>query len=212
MTGVQTCALPISIKAEYELLVSDFEKNIGIVSTGLAKENLQARIRANILMNFSNTTGALLLTTGNKSEISTGYFTLYGDSCGGLNGIGDLYKTEIFELAKWYNIYHKQELIPNSIIDKAPSAELADGQRDSDSLPEYDVLDTILRIYLEGDLLTEKEKQYLQPKFDLIPLEVKQKVLKLLKKSEFKRKQSAPIIRVHKRAFGMGRQFPIAAK
>ena len=208
--GVKLYTHPI--KAEYDLLVEDFRKNIGVEPTQLAKENLQARIRANILMNFSNSTGALLLTTGNKSEISTGYFTIYGDSCGGLNGIGDLYKTEVFELCRWYNTFHKKELIPNVIIDKAPSAELSDNQKDSDSLPEYEVLDTILRVYLEGDLLTEKEFQYLLPKFNAIDKAVKQKVLNLLKKSEFKRKQSAPIIRVHKRAFGMGRQFPIAAK
>ena len=156
--------------------------------------------------------GALLLTTGNKSELAVGYFTIYGDSCGGLNGIGDLYKTEVFALAKWYNKYHNAELIPNAIIYKAPSAELADDQKDSDSLPEYEVLDAILRVYLESDLFTEREKELHMYKFSQIDIAVKKKVLNLLKKSEFKRKQSAPIIRIHKRAFGAGRQFPIAAK
>lgn len=208
--GVKLYTHPI--KDEYELFLNDFNKNLGITSSGLAKENLQARIRANILMNYSNTTGALLLTTGNKSEIAVGYFTIYGDSCGGFNAIGDLYKTEVFQLSKWYNKYHGKELIPNSIIDKAPSAELADDQKDTDSLPEYEVLDTILRVYLESDLFSEHEKAVYLPKYNLIDKSVKQKVLTLLKKSEFKRVQSAPIVRIHKRAFGAGRKFPIAAK
>ena len=167
---------------------------------GITQENVQARIRGLILMEYSNDFGVLLLSTGNKSEMSVGYATLYGDMNGGLNLIGDLYKTEVFELARWYNARHGREVIPVTIIDKAPSAELAPGQKDEDSLPPYPVLDNILKWYIEGES---------QPNADFIVIS---KVKSLVDRAEFKRRQAPPIIRVRPRAFGSGRQMPLAAK
>ena len=122
---------------------------------GVALENLQARIRGTILMEYSNRFGHLLLTTGNKSEISVGYCTLYGDTNGGLGLIGDLYKTEVFALSRHMNDSAGREIIPQAIIDKPPSAELAPGQKDADSLPPYAVLDEILKVLIEGERLAE---------------------------------------------------------
>lgn len=179
---------------------------------GLSLENLQARIRGTLLMGYSNTHGHLLLTTGNKSEVSVGYSTLYGDSNGGLGPIGDLYKTEVFALARHLN--KEREVIPVAIIEKEPSAELAPGQRDQDSLPPYEVLDAILKLVLEGDLLPAAEVQAAQAVLaevtDLDALQTR--VQKLISRSEYKRRQSAPLLRVRPRAFGAGRQVPIAAR
>ncbi|QDQ25427.1 NAD+ synthase [Chitinimonas arctica] len=182
--------------------------------SGLTVENLQARIRGTILMEYSNHFGHLLLTTGNKSEISVGYCTLYGDTNGGLNIIGDLYKTEVFALAAHYNQRHGRELIPQAIIDKPPSAELAPDQQDSDSLPPYPVLDEILKLHIEGSRLRPAEHAHA----DAFVAELLaagdgalvERVLGLVAKSEFKRRQAPPIIRVRNRAFGNGRQMPIA--
>ena len=181
-------------------------------------ENLQSRIRGTILMAISNNENSLLLTTGNKSELSVGYCTLYGDMNGGLNIIGDIYKTEVFSLAKWideemnpeirqeYGLPIDGEIIGKEIRFKEPSAELSEGQKDSDSLPKYNILDPILNEIIDKKL-TLKE---------LIPKGYDEdlciKILKLVSNSEFKRKQAAPILRVSERAFGMGWRMPIAAK
>lgn len=180
----------------------------------LTQENIQARIRGAILMEYSNHFGNLLLTTGNKSEISVGYFTLYGDSAGGLNLIGDLYKTEVFELARWMNQYHGTELIPQSIIDKEPSAELWAGQKDVDTLPPYAVLDEVLKWMIEGQQLRPDERvvaEQTSEKMKQSSPEVIEKISAMIRRSEFKRKQAAPIIRLRSRAFGHGRQIPVAA-
>ncbi len=174
----------------------------------LAEENLQARIRGALLMAWSNKFNALLLTTGNKSEIAAGYCTLYGDMCGALAPIGDLYKTEVFALARHLNrlaaAAGKPEPIPLSIIEKAPSAELRPNQKDQDSLPEYDLLDGILRLYIEEDASFE----------DIVAKGFERalvlKVLGLTAKAEYKRRQAAPTIKVSKRAFGIGRRLPLA--
>jgi NAD+ synthase (glutamine-hydrolysing) len=184
---------------------------------GLPLENLQARIRGTILMEYSNSFGALLLTTGNKSEISVGYCTLYGDTNGGLGLIGDLYKTEVFALARHLNQQAGRELIPSAIINKPPSAELAPDQKDTDSLPPYETLDEILKWHIEGTRLPEAEwrtaRQYVQ---NLARShEGKQciaRILKMVARNEYKRRQAPPIIRVRARAFGSGRQIPIAAQ
>ncbi|SMC19598.1 NAD+ synthase (glutamine-hydrolysing) [Andreprevotia lacus DSM 23236] len=193
-----------------------FERDFGAAPSRLTVENLQARIRGTILMEYSNHFGHLLLTTGNKSEISVGYCTLYGDTNGGLNIIGDLYKTEVFALSRHYNARHGRELIPLAIIEKEPSAELSEGQRDTDSLPPYPVLDEILKLHIEGDRLRPAE--YANARDFVAALqrdgqgELVRRILGLVAKSEFKRRQAPPIIRVRNRAFGNGRQMPIAAR
>ena len=168
---------------------------------GVTEENLQARIRGLYLMAYSNKFGNMLLTTGNKSEIAVGYATLYGDMAGGLAVIGDLYKTEVYKLAHYIN--RKEEIIPSEIINKVPSAELKENQTDQDSLPPYDLLDKILRMYLE------ENKEYNEISGVIGNEETVMKVLKLVDHNEFKRKQSAPVLRVSKKAFGYGRRYPI---
>ncbi|MES2299955.1 MAG: NAD+ synthase [Pseudomonadota bacterium] len=184
---------------------------------GLPLENLQARIRGTILMEYSNAFGALLLTTGNKSEISVGYCTLYGDTNGGLGLIGDLYKTEVFALSRHVNAHAGRELIPEAVLVKPPSAELAPGQQDTDSLPPYEVLDEILKWHIEGARLPELEAQAARRFVELLVASDDGKALVtrihgMVARNEYKRRQAPPIIRVRSRAFGSGRQMPIAAK
>jgi len=196
---------------------AQFEASFGQPLKGLPLENLQARVRGTTLMEYSNTYGHLLLTTGNKSEISVGYCTLYGDTNGGLGLIGDLYKTEVFALSRHVNEAAGRELIPLAIIDKEPSAELAPGQRDTDSLPPYPVLDEILKLLIEGARLAPAELAHASefvaglratPEGEALVLRVRG----LIARNEYKRRQAPPIIRVRSRAFGSGRQMPIAAK
>ncbi len=194
-----------------------FEASFGQVLQGLPLENLQARIRGTVLMEYSNAFGHLLLTTGNKSEISVGYCTLYGDTNGGLGLIGDLYKTEVFALSRHINEHAGRELIPEAIIGKEPSAELAPNQRDVDSLPPYPVLDEVLKILIEGDRLAPAEYdaahafvQQLGQGDDGRTLV--QRVRMMVARNEYKRRQAPPIVRVRARAFGSGRQMPIAAR
>ena len=183
---------------------------------GLPLENLQARVRGTTLMEYSNAFGHLLLTTGNKSEVSVGYCTLYGDTNGGLGLIGDLYKTEIFELCRHINQTAGRELIPVAIIDKPPSAELAPGQKDTDSLPPYEVLDEILKTLIEGDRLPEWEHERSAAKMaELRSHEAGRalinRIQKMIARNEYKRRQAPPVLRLRGKAFGSGRQVPIAA-
>ncbi len=183
---------------------------------GLAHENVQARIRGTILMEYSNAFGHLLLTTGNKSELSVGYCTLYGDTNGGLGLIGDIYKTEVFELSRHLNAAAGRELIPRSIIDKAPSAELAPDQRDTDSLPPYETLDTILKQLIEGASLGSGERAEVQARFAALTATgegaaLVKRIQRMIARNEYKRRQAPPVLRVRARAFGSGRQMPIAA-
>ena len=208
--GVQLIHAPID--AQYQLEMRQFREDFGQEMDKIARENVQARLRGLHLMAFSNQTGALLLTTGNKSETSVGYSTLYGDMNGGLNLIGDLYKMEVYALARYINAWHGGEVIPDAIIEKAPSAELSSGQLDTDALPAYPVLDAILANYIEGDLLTPEEvaaneATVAEAGFDA---EAVAKIRRMVDRAEFKRRQAAPIIRMHKRAFGGGRRLPIA--
>lgn len=198
------------IADDYHHAQTRFTEAFGIEQSPLAVENMQARVRGRILMEYSNTTGALVLSTGNKSETSVGYFTLYGDSCGGLNLIGDLYKTEVYGLAKYINKVMRN-VIPEEILTKPPSAELAPGQVDSQSLPDYDILDAILKLYIEGELLTVFDRSMAINALKNTSKEVISSVIRLVTKNEFKRRQTPPIIRVSKRSFGKGRQMPIAA-
>lgn len=194
-----------------------FEASFGQALKGLPLENLQARVRGTVLMEYSNAFGHLLLTTGNKSEISVGYCTLYGDTNGGLGLIGDLYKTEVFALARHVNEAAGSELIPQVIIAKAPSAELAPDQRDTDSLPPYPVLDELLKVLIEGQRLakwelTEATAFVERLRSDPAGEALIQRVRGMIARNEYKRRQAPPIIRVRARAFGTGRQMPIAAK
>lgn len=176
---------------------------------GIMEENLQARIRGLIIMSYSNRYKSLVLSTGNKSELSVGYCTIAGDMVGGLAPISDLYKTEVYSVAEYINVLYGKEIIPDEIIDKQPSAELAPFQKDSDSLPPYDILDPILMCLIEGDSLEEDEKKdYLRCVEEHI--EESQKIAYLLNKAEFKRRQAAITIKVHSKAFGYGRRIPIA--
>ena len=172
---------------------------------GLAEENLQSRTRGALLMALSNKFGALVLTTGNKSEMATGYCTLYGDMVGALAVIGDVWKTQVYELARWAN--REREVIPQNTITKPPSAELRPGQMDTDSLPPYEVLDPMLQAYVERYQSAGQIAESLR-----MPLERVEQVLRLVERSEYKRQQAAPVLKVTAKSFGMGRRFPLAAK
>lgn len=170
----------------------------------VAEENLQSRIRGALVMAMSNKFNTILLNTSNKSELSTGYGTLYGDMAGGLGILGDLYKLQVYALARYIN--RKEEVIPQNIIDKAPSAELRPDQKDSDSLPEYDVLDPILYQYIER---RQGPKEIIAQGFDA---DLVARILRLVNINEYKRNQFCPIIRVSPKAFGVGRRVPIVGK
>jgi len=173
----------------------------GDLPEDITEENIQARMRAVYLMAVSNKFNYLLLTAGNKSEMAVGYSTLYGDMAGGLAVIADIYKTDIYRIARYIN--RNEEIIPNEIIEKVPSAELSFGQTDQDVLPPYEVLDKILRMYLEENKEIDEITELTGDK-DLV-----RKVLRMVDLNEFKRKQAAPALRVSKKAFGYGRRYPI---
>lgn len=204
------------IAAQVDAYAQQFQASFGEPLVGLALENLQARVRGTVLMEYSNSYGHLLLTTGNKSELSVGYCTLYGDTNGGLGLLGDLYKTEVFELCRHLNRASGRELIPQAIIDKPPSAELAPGQTDQDSLPPYPLLDAMLKLLIEGERLSATEYLAAQETVNMLQVTPEgramvDKVRRLLHRSEYKRHQTPPLIRLRPRAFGSGRQMPIAA-
>ena len=171
---------------------------------GLAEENLQARIRGTLLMAFSNKFGPILLNTSNKSEMAVGYGTLYGDMCGGLSVIGDVYKTEVYELAAYMN--KDEVIIPINTLTKPPSAELRPNQKDADSLPDYAVLDKILYLYIEKN---QGPNEIISAGFDAALVS---RILRLVNINEFKRHQTAPVLRISPKAFGMGRRMPIEGK
>jgi len=187
-------------KAFEQLLVPYFKD----LPAGIAEENLQARTRGVLLMALSNKFGYILLNTSNKSEAAVGYGTLYGDMNGGLSVIGDVYKTQAYELAHYINRY--KEIIPENIITKPPSAELRPDQKDSDSLPDYDILDEILYQYIEQ---RKGPKEIVEMGFDETLVN---RILKLVNTNEYKRYQTPPMLRISTKAFGMGRRMPIVAK
>ncbi|MEO6149578.1 MAG: NAD+ synthase [Mucilaginibacter sp.] len=170
----------------------------------IAEENIQSRSRAVLLMAMCNKFGYILLNTSNKSEAAVGYGTLYGDMCGGISVIGDVYKTQVFELARYIN--REREIIPENTIVKPPSAELRPDQKDTDSLPEYDILDKILKKYIENRC---SSSQIIQMGYDEATV---RRVIKLVNTAEHKRYQTPPILRVSPKAFGMGRRMPIVGK
>jgi len=190
-------------------LFADFNHALAPLFKGLppdtTEENIQPRIRGTILMALSNKFGALVLTTGNKSEMAVGYCTLYGDMVGALAVIGDLVKTRVYAVCRWIN--REREVIPKTILEKPPSAELRPGQMDTDSLPPYEVLDPIVEAYVERYETPEtiaEERGF--------PLDLVQQVVRLIERSEYKRQQAAPVLKVTSKSFGMGRRFPIAVK
>ncbi len=186
----------VPITAMYQQALKDFEREFGHKDFGLVNENLQARMRGIVLMAFSNREGSMLLGTSNKSELAVGYSTLYGDMIGGLMPIGDLLKTEVFALSKYYSL--ESEVIPRGIIERLPSAELRENQTDQDSLPPYEELDRIISKLVVG---------FHPPSGDL-----EKKILNMMMNSEFKRWQSPPVLKVSDHAFGRGRRFPVAHK
>ncbi len=195
----------LSIHDGYDTLLKTLEPLFSGTPFGLAEENLQSRLRGVLLMALSNKFGALVLTTGNKSEMSVGYCTLYGDMVGALAVIGDVMKTRVYALSHYAN--RERELIPNSTLTKAPSAELRPDQKDTDSLPPYEVLDPILEAYVERYCSAEQIAG--EQKVDV---ELVRQVLKLVERSEYKRQQAAPVLKVTQKSFGTGRRFPIAVK
>lgn len=194
----------IAIKDIFEQYLKSLKPIFNDLPFSVAEENLQSRIRGALVMALSNKFGSILLNTSNKSELATGYGTLYGDMAGGLGVIGDVYKTQVYSLAKYIN--RKQEIIPNNILTKAPSAELREGQKDSDSLPEYDILDPILYQYIEK---RQGPKEIIAMGNDAALVT---RILKLVNMNEYKRNQFCPIIRVSPKAFGVGRRVPIVGK
>jgi NAD+ synthase (glutamine-hydrolysing) len=207
--GISTQTLPI------ETAMQTFDRILSPMfagtESGITEENLQSRIRGNLLMAIANKFGHLLLSTGNKSEMAVGYCTLYGDMNGGLAVISDLPKTRVYSLCQWLNAQllntqSQHPIIPENILTKAPSAELKPGQADQDSLPPYDVLDDILQRLISehaspADIIQAGHKP-----------EVVEKVVKLVTRAEFKRRQAAPGLKISDRAFGSGWRMPIASK
>jgi len=194
----------ISIANVIESVEETLSEQFKDFEPGLTEENIQARTRGLLLMALSNKFGSILINTSNKSETAVGYATLYGDMCGGFSPIGDLYKTQVYEMSKYIN--RNGEIIPEAIIQKAPSAELRPDQKDSDSLPPYEVLDEILRHYIE-------EQKGWQEIVDLgFEESIVRMVIKMVDRNEFKRFQGSPILRISHRAFGTGRQMPLVAK
>ena len=194
----------IPIKNIYEAFLKELKPIYKNLPFGVAEENIQARTRGNLLMAIANKIGYILLNTSNKSELATGYGTLYGDMAGGLSVLGDVYKMQVYALAKYIN--RNKEIIPLTIITKPPSAELRPDQKDSDSLPEYDTLDRVLYEYVE---LRNGPKEIIAKGFDKTLVD---RVLKLVNTSEYKRNQFCPIIRISSKAFGVGRRVPIVGK
>lgn len=191
----------ISIQPVFEKTKEQLKEAFRGKPEDVAEENIQSRIRGTYLMALSNKHGYMLCTTGNKSEVAVGYATLYGDMAGALGIIADVYKTDVYRIAKYIN--REKEIIPNAIIEKPPSAELRHDQKDEDSLPPYEVLDKILRMYLE------EYKEFNEINEVINDAETVKKVLRLVDFNEFKRKQAAPALRVTTKAFGYGRRFPI---
>jgi len=199
--GIELITIPIekSFSAYLDLFTQAFSGK----KQDVTEENLQARIRGNILMALSNKFGWLVLTTGNKSETSVGYCTLYGDMAGGFAVIKDVPKTFVYRIAEFYNNWKGKEIIPKTVIKKPPSAELRPNQKDTDSLPPYEILDPILKAYVEDDLSIE---EIIALGFDE---NVVKRVIKLVDSNEYKRRQAAPGIKITVRAFGKDRRFPI---
>ncbi len=196
----------VSIGDPYKAMLAELDPVFGERPRDVTEENLQARLRGVTLMSLSNKWGAMVLTTGNKSELAVGYCTLYGDMCGGLAVISDLPKTLVYELARLGSRRHG-DAVPEDVFTKPPSAELRPDQKDSDSLPDYETLDAVLRLYVEDHLAPDEIAQRTDQ-----PIELVREVVGLMDKNEYKRQQAAPGLKVTSKAFGMGRRLPIAQR
>jgi NAD+ synthase/NAD+ synthase (glutamine-hydrolysing) len=196
----------VPIRDAYENLLSNLAPVFADAPPDVTEENIQARLRGLTLMALSNKWNALVLTTGNKSEVAVGYCTLYGDMCGGLAVISDVPKTMVYELCRVVN-RRKGAVVPENVFLKPPSAELRPDQKDSDSLPEYDVLDAILKAYVE-ELKPPAQIAVEQS----LPLSVVRDIVNKVDRNEYKRQQAAPGLKVTTKAFGIGRRFPIAQR
>lgn len=194
--------LTVPIEEPFEGMLDLLEPHFAGLPFDVTEENIQARLRGMILMSLSNKYGKIVLSTGNKSELAMGYATLYGDMCGGLGVISDLTKREVYELARWIN--RETPVIPESTLKKAPSAELRPGQKDADSLPDYSIIDQVLSDYVERHMSAEEIAQKHH-----YTLEVVQDLIRRIHQSEYKRRQSAPGLRVTEKAFSVGYRFPI---
>lgn len=194
----------ISIQDDFKSLQKTLNPHFKDLPFNVAEENIQSRLRGILLMGFCNKFGYILLNTSNKSELAVGYGTLYGDMAGGISVIGDVYKTQVFDLCKFINL--EKEIIPENIISKPPSAELRPDQKDSDSLPDYAILDEILMEYIENQ---QGPEQIIEKGFDE---KLVKRILRLMNLNEYKRHQTPPILRISPKAFGMGRRMPIVAK
>ncbi len=195
----------IGISGLFEQFTTALDPLFAGLKPDLTEENIQSRIRGTLMMALSNKFGSLVLTTGNKSEMAVGYCTLYGDMVGALAVIGDLAKTRVYAVCRWIN--RDREIIPIAILEKPPSAELRPGQKDTDSLPPYEVLDPIIEAYVERYETPES----IASKHGF-PLALVQQVVRLVERSEYKRQQAAPVLKVTSKSFGTGRRFPIAVK
>jgi len=208
--GLQLCknlgitCLTIPIHKPVDTFLQELTPFFAKKPEDVTEENIQSRVRGTLLMALSNKHGYIVLSTGNKSEIAMGYCTLYGDMCGGLGVIGDVIKTHVYDLVRYLNRNAGKDIIPQRIIDKPPSAELRPGQKDLDSLPDYQIVDDVLRGYVEDylrvDSIAEKYK---------IPIETVMNLVRKIHHAEYKRRQGPPIIRISKKSFGVGRHYPI---
>jgi NAD+ synthase (glutamine-hydrolysing) len=194
----------VPIKPVFEAVETSLHPFFKDLPFNITEENIQARVRGVLLMAMSNKFGHILLNTTNKSEMAVGYGTLYGDMCGGISVLGDVYKTEVYEMARYINA--QEVIIPENSIEKPPSAELRPGQKDADSLPPYEVLDPLLFQYIEG---RKGPKALMNMGFDP---DLVVRVLRMVNLNEFKREQAAPVLRISTKAFGAGRRFPIVGK
>ncbi|NCU80661.1 MAG: NAD(+) synthase, partial [Acidimicrobiia bacterium] len=196
----------VSIEPAFSAYLAALKPSFADRQADLTEENLQSRVRGTTLMALSNKFGWMVLTTGNKSEIAVGYFTLYGDSVGGYAVIKDLFKTKVYEICAFFNQQSGRDLIPTAIINKAPSAELRPDQRDDQSLPPYDQLDPILELYVEDDLTAQ---QIVDLGYDSALVK---RIARLVDMNEYKRRQGAPGVRISTKAFGKDRRLPITNK
>ncbi|MCK5691069.1 NAD(+) synthase, partial [Myxococcota bacterium] len=194
----------ISVEPMFNAYLEALKPAFDGLKPDVTEENLQARIRGGLLMAYSNKFGSLLLTTGNKSEVAVGYATLYGDMAGGLSVISDLYKNDVYALSRYINEIDERHPIPENTITKPPSAELREDQTDQDSLPEYDILDAILHLFVDEALGVDA---IIEKGFDAAVVE---RIAKLVIRAEYKRRQAAPGLRISPKAFGEGRRLPIA--
>jgi NAD+ synthase len=204
------CAKLLGIQYESISIEPVFEKSLSSLNSklqtlnSLTQENLQSRIRGLLLMGLSNQTGAMLLSTGNKSEMAMGYATLYGDMCGGFNPLKDVYKTTVYALCHWRN--GQGRVIPERILTKAPTAELKDNQTDQDTLPPYPVLDAILKLMIEAECSV---KEIVGQGFEEATV---RRIQKMLQSAEYKRRQAPPGVKITSKAFGRDRRYPMTNK